>query len=89
MQASTDQGSTYAIRANLDAIRPGTYYGLLFSLEVGPGNEMIVGAETEGFQHSFDDGVRFTPVDNVGWATGSARVRWSRRGRSSLPPASA
>ncbi|MFO0629471.1 MAG: hypothetical protein U0325_28100 [Polyangiales bacterium] len=64
---STDQGSTYAIRANLDAIRPGTYYGLLFSLEVGPGNEMIVGAETEGFQHSFDDGVRFTPLDNAAW----------------------
>lgn len=64
---STDGGDTFAIRANLDTARPGLRAGLLFSLEVGPGNEMFVGTEIESFQHSFDDGRTFTPIDNATW----------------------
>jgi len=64
---STDHGSTYTVRFNFDAVRPGTYYGLLFSVEVGPGNEMVIGAETESFQHSFDLGATFTPLDAATW----------------------
>ncbi len=64
---STDHGSTFTLRNNLDTLRSGVRYGLLFSVEVGPSNEMIVGAETESFQHSYDQGLTFAPVDTAPW----------------------
>ncbi len=64
---STDHGDTFAVAHDFDAERPGVRYGFLFSVGVGPGEEMIVGAETESFQHSFDNGRTFTAVDTAPW----------------------
>ncbi|TAK19604.1 MAG: hypothetical protein EPO40_33885 [Myxococcaceae bacterium] len=64
---STDHGDTFSVAYNFDAEHPGDRYGFLFSVAVGPGDEMFVGAETASFQHSFDNGRTFTPVDTAPW----------------------
>lgn len=64
---STDHGDTFRIAYDFDAVRPGDRYGYLFSIAVGPGDEMIIGAESASFQHSFDNGRTFTAIDTAPW----------------------